>query len=109
MGRYKKGQKQARKDVWAQAGGIERIVKEMLTSEILKYSQKYGSPIWSQLSTALFGEDSEKNRHWLWVIWSYNRKGVRDQLNRAVASRKLSSTSKQKLLEESYGKFCPQH
>lgn len=74
-------------------------MQELLKAEILKSSQKYASPIWSQLCIALFGEDTPQNRHWLWLIWTYNRKGVRDQLHRAMASSTLSTTSEPKLLE----------
>lgn len=62
---------------------------------------QYSSPIWAQLSTALFGEDTPQNQYWLWVIWMHKQKVVRDQLQLAMASSTLPRTSVPKLLEPS--------
>lgn len=80
MGRHKKGKVVKRTDVWAEAGGKEAVVFQFLKADILNREQGYSSDIWSDVSIALFGEDTRKNRHWLWVIWTNNRNGVRDQL-----------------------------
>ncbi len=63
MGRHKKGQAVKRTDVWAEAGGKEAIVFQFLKADILNWDQGYSSAIWSDISIALFGEDTRKNRH----------------------------------------------
>lgn len=66
MGRYKKGQKAKRKDVWAEAGGKEVVVFHLLKADILNRDQGYSSEVWSDVSIALFGKDTQENRVWLW-------------------------------------------
>ncbi|KAK2818255.1 hypothetical protein Q7C36_022188 [Tachysurus vachellii] len=78
MGRVKKGQKVQRKDLCAMVGGIDALVRTMRSFNISKTDTSYSSRIWSKLSQRLFGQDHKKNRHWLWVMWTTNRNGVRD-------------------------------
>ncbi|KAL7374542.1 hypothetical protein ABVT39_002691 [Epinephelus coioides] len=78
MGRVKKGSRAQRKDLWAMAGGMEALVRSMKSVNITNRGTEYTSEIWSELSVTLFGQDQKKNRHWLWVIWTRKRKGVRD-------------------------------
>ncbi|KAL7391466.1 hypothetical protein ABVT39_009707 [Epinephelus coioides] len=78
IGRVKKGSRAQRKDLWAMAGGMEALVRSMKSVNITNRGTEYTSEIWSELSVTLFGQDQKKNCHWLWVIWTRNRKGVRD-------------------------------
>lgn len=74
MGRVKKGQRMQRKDLCAMVGGMDALVRTMRSVNISKTDTGY----WSELSQSLFGQDHKKNRHWLWVMWTINRNGVRD-------------------------------
>ncbi|XP_060715713.1 uncharacterized protein LOC132839004 [Tachysurus vachellii] len=78
MGRVKKGQRMKRKDLCAMVGGMDALVRTMRSVNISKTDTGYSSKIWSELSQSLFGEDHKKNRHWLWVMWTTNRNGVKD-------------------------------
>ncbi|XP_047664355.1 nuclear mitotic apparatus protein 1-like isoform X3 [Tachysurus fulvidraco] len=80
MGRLRKGHARRRSDVWAEAGGKENIVHQFLKADVLNRDLGYSSNLWSDLSWKLFDEDSKRNRHWLWVIWTQNRNGVKDQV-----------------------------
>nr|XP_055061415.1 uncharacterized protein LOC129444656 isoform X1 [Misgurnus anguillicaudatus] len=84
MGRYKKGKKLVRADMWAKAGGIDAVAEELMKADICNENTEYSSEIWSQLSKTLFHEDNPKNRLWLWVTWTQNRQGLRDRINMAT-------------------------
>ena len=60
------------------AGGMDALVKTLKSINITSRDTDYSSEIWSELSVKLFGQDLNKKRHWLWVIWTRNRNGVRD-------------------------------
>lgn len=81
MGRYKKGTKLVRTDMWEKAGGIDAVANELRKADVLNKTPEYSSEIWSQLSLALFGEDIQKNRCWLWGAWTKNSKGLRDRVH----------------------------
>lgn len=81
MGRVKKGKSAVRKDLWADAGGIAALVKTMKSKNITSQKTDYSSGVWSEISLALFGKDNPKNRHWLWVVWTKNWRGIRDLIN----------------------------
>lgn len=83
MPRYKKGTKARRADVWAEAGGLQAVVFQLLTTGVLNRDQSYASDLWSDLSIALFGKNTRKNRLWLRGIWTKNRKGIRDHVTHA--------------------------
>ena len=82
MGRVKKGNRAQRKDLWAMSGGMTALVETMQSVKITNRDTSYSSEIWSELSISLFGQDDPKIRHWLWVIWTKNRKGMRDLINK---------------------------
>ena len=77
-GKRKKGNRAQRKDLWAMAGGMDALVKTLKSINITSRDTDYSSAIWSELSVKLFGQDLNKKRNWLWVIWTRNRNGVRD-------------------------------
>ncbi len=37
----------------------------------------WSSEVWSELSTAVFGVNTNQNRKWLYVVWKQNRRGLR--------------------------------
>ncbi len=37
----------------------------------------WSSEVWSELSTAVFGVNTNTNRKWLYVVWKQNRRGLR--------------------------------
>ncbi|KAI4800981.1 hypothetical protein KUCAC02_006246 [Chaenocephalus aceratus] len=78
MGRVKKGNGAQRKDLWAMAGGMEALVRGMKSVHMTKRDTGHSSYIWSELALMRFGHDDKKRRHWLWVVWTNNRKGLRD-------------------------------
>ncbi|KAK2841232.1 hypothetical protein Q7C36_012811 [Tachysurus vachellii] len=78
MGRVKKGQRMQRKDMCAMVGGMDTLVRTMRSVNMSKTDTGYSSKIWSELSQSLFDQDHKKNRHWLWMMWTTNRNGVRD-------------------------------
>ncbi len=94
MGRVKKGQRVQRKDLCAVAGGMNVLVRTMKSFDISNRDTDYSSEIWSELSLALFGQDHKKNRHWLWVMWSGNRNGIRDLLSKQ--QEKTETTEKER-------------
>lgn len=61
MGRVKKGQRIARKDLCAIVGGMDALVRTMRSVNISKRDTGYSSEIWSELSQTLFGQDIRKN------------------------------------------------
>ncbi|XP_034064636.1 uncharacterized protein LOC117541546 isoform X2 [Gymnodraco acuticeps] len=86
MGRVKKGKRAQRKDLWAMAGGMEALVRGLKSVHITKRDTGHSSYIWSELAIILFGHDDKKHRHWLWVVWTNNRKGLRDLINKRQKS-----------------------
>jgi len=84
MGRYKKVTKRARSDLWEKAGGIDSMTKKLQKADILNINTEYSSEIWSQLAIDVFNEDSHKNRHWLWVVWNHNHRGLRERVHLAA-------------------------
>ncbi|KAM3619456.1 uncharacterized protein V6R79_008529 [Siganus canaliculatus] len=60
------------------AGGINSLVTAMDNANIKTRGTNYSSEIWAELSETVFSEDNKKNRHWLWVVWNKNRKGLKD-------------------------------
>lgn len=66
--------------MWAKAGGIDAVANELRRADVLNQNTENSSEIWSQLSLALFGEDIEKNRCWLWEAWTKNSKDLRDKV-----------------------------
>ena len=81
MGRFKKGNRAQRKDLWAMSGALEALVEAMRSVNISNRDTSYSSAMWSELALNVFNEDLNKNRHWLWVIWAKNRNGVRDLIS----------------------------
>lgn len=81
----------------AVAGGMDALVRTMKSVDISKRNTSYSSEIWSELSLALFGQDHNKNRHWLWVMWTRNRNGVRDLLSKQ--QEKTEMTEKERHVE----------
>lgn len=82
------GRKQkAAKDLWALAGGFSVVVKEF-SKQNVGHTIPYNSEIWTNLSLSIFGNDIKQYKHWLWVIWHDNRRGLKDQV---LLSRKLKS------------------
>lgn len=60
---HKKKKLKSKKDLWEEAGGFEVAT--------------YNSDVWRQLCLALFGTENKSQKHWLWVIWTNNRRGLR--------------------------------
>lgn len=87
MGRVKKGSKAQRKKLWEISGGLHSLVGTLRSVNIENKDTSYSSAIWSEVSLKLFGEDDSKHRHWLWVIWTKNRKGVRDFFDKESESK----------------------
>ncbi len=54
MGRYKKGLKLVRSDLWEKVGGTDVIVKKLLNADILNTNTAKSSDVWSQLVIGLF-------------------------------------------------------
>lgn len=81
MGRYEKGKQHGRADMWGKAGGVDAVMHALRKADVLNRNTEYSSEMWSQLSMVLFDEDIQKNRHWLWVAWTKNRKGLRDRIH----------------------------
>ncbi len=52
--------------------------KAMRSVDISNRDTGYSSEIWPELALKKFSQDQNKNRHWLWVIWTKIRNGVRD-------------------------------
>lgn len=100
MGRYKKGKKITRSDVWEQAGGVEVVINELRKADILNRNTEYLSDIWAQLSITLFGEDLPKNRHWLWVTWTNNRNQVRDRIHLAKENTAMNPSPPESQTQE---------
>lgn len=81
-----RGRKQkAAKDLWDLAGGFSVVVKEFSKLNV-GHTIPYNSEIWTNLSLSIFGNDNKQYKHWLWVIWHDNRRGLKD---RVLLSRKL--------------------
>ncbi|KAG1959341.1 hypothetical protein F2P79_007101 [Pimephales promelas] len=62
------------------------MTKKLQKADILNINTEYSSEIWSQLAIDVFNEDSHKNRHWLWVVWNHNRRGLRKRVHLAAKS-----------------------
>ncbi len=41
---------------------------------------QHNSQIWHRLANSIFGENTPKNRQWLFIIWTYNRRNIRTAL-----------------------------
>ncbi len=76
MGRYKKGVKLVRSDLWEKVGGTDFIVKKLLNADILNRNTAKSSDLWSQLAIDLFNDDTPRNRAWIWENWRINRQGI---------------------------------
>ncbi len=84
MGRYKKGVKLVRSDLWEKVGGTDFIVKKLLNADILNRNTAKSSDLWSQLAIDLFTDDTPRNRAWIWENWRINRQGIRERVHLAA-------------------------
>ncbi len=84
MGRYKKGLKLVRSDLWEKVGGTDVIVKKLLNADILNTNTAKSSDVWSQLAIGLFNDDTSRNRTWMWENWRINRQGIRERVRLAA-------------------------
>ncbi len=75
MGRYKKGVKLVRSDLWEKVGGTDFIVKKLLNADILNRNTAKSSDLWSQLAIDLFNDDTPRNRAWIWENKPTRHKG----------------------------------
>lgn len=63
--------------MWKAAGGKDVIVKFFKTADINQQDTTQNAPIWHMLSTNIFGQNTQNNRQWLYVVWRYNRRDLR--------------------------------
>ena len=54
----------------------------------------YSSDVWSELCLSLFGNENKSPKHWLWVIWNNNRRGLRDRIRDHNNMKGLDSITK---------------
>ncbi len=80
MTKSKRGKGASRKDLWNTAGGKELIENFFLAENILHADTTHNSQIWHRLANSIFGENTPKNRQWLFIIWTYNRRNIRTAL-----------------------------
>jgi len=62
----------------------DSVIKTLQKTDILNRNTEYSSEIWSQLAVELLHEDTQKNRHWLWVVWNHNHRGLRERVHLAA-------------------------
>lgn len=88
MGRFKKGSKQRRSNLWEKAGGTQIIIEKLQKSDILNRNTERSSDLWSELALSFFGDDSQTNRLWSWSIWTTNRDGVKEKVSAAAGVKR---------------------
>lgn len=93
-----KGQAAARSDFWAIAGGVNAVLESFMSIEILKQDTSSKSPVRSRLALKLFQCDMLKNKKWLYVVWTFNRKNIKRLVEVQSSKEKESSPGKAKTL-----------
>ncbi|TKS90225.1 Zinc finger protein 658B [Collichthys lucidus] len=70
-------------DIWEEAGGVESVVRAFAQENLpAKSGISYTSPVWSKICQTLFADDTKPRRHWLWVVWSENRRNLKEKVAR---------------------------
>lgn len=73
---HKKRKIASQRDLWKEVGGLEAVVNGFSRANLQRAT--YSSDVWSELRQTLFGNENKSQKHWLWVIWNNNRRGLRD-------------------------------
>ena len=66
--------------LWDNAGGIDSVIKAFLKNGFGKKQKRKNKETWTSLALHLFDNDSSKCCKWLQVIWTENRRQVREKV-----------------------------